>query len=156
VERIGSGLGFGMRRSTMTINDLINAIEGAFPVGESTVVSRAVTGEPYVSFGLRGSNVSDDDLCRSMLAVFKEHVSDRHGTGNPFSIYWREKPEIDRLTEDMAMIYMRFLVSDKPRLDDEELDRLHIVDKNRSWTVNDFGNKNLSNKIRAEENEIWG
>lgn len=125
-----------------TIAELVEAIEKLFTVGQSTAGSRAVTGEPYISFCLGG--VRDEGERPSVWSVdekaavecfwlhFLTHTKDKPSDS---VFYWRRKPEItvrDVEEEDfdsreggkravkLLQIHARFLVSNKPPLSESE------------------------------------
>lgn len=92
--------------------------EKNFPVGQSTSMYVAVTGEPYVEIL---GNVKDEgspgqmsptieDAYSASLAAFREYAEGKSG-----AIYWRVHPELAQERSKWAF-YMRLLISDSPVL----------------------------------------
>ena len=114
---------------TATVEQLTEFIESRFPVGESTRSYLSVTGEPYVCIGnsvaipaTRGVvdegeaqelGFDEETACMAARSAFEMYAEDHHGT-----LYWRIRPQLE--WEDgqhrRCVVYMRLLISDKPRI----------------------------------------
>lgn len=119
-----------------TLEDLINAMESLYPVGPSTIISRSMTGEPYISFCLGGKRsegmtcgvwaTTEKDAINAFWLAFQEYAVPRVGV-----LYWRRKPEFHawEVEEDnfdsleggkrkviLLNISARFLISNAPQI----------------------------------------
>lgn len=79
-----------------TVDDLIEKMESAVPVGESTMVRLSVTDEPYIVHAFKTKDLGPESLLRMLEALyrcFKEQV-----IPNESKLYWRRKPEYSEHT----------------------------------------------------------
>ena len=108
-----------------TVAELYRAMCEAIPVGESTPIAWAVTGEPYVEYALGAylpNPRAEAALCaaawRTFLKVWRESDDPRNA-----ALYWRILPEWAEFDDDWddgkkskkCRIYLRYLVSSKPQ-----------------------------------------
>lgn len=118
---------------TATVADLTVFIESRFPIGESTKSYRSVTGEPYVVIGHQADGIpaipgvvdegfpievafDEETACMSARSAFEAYAENRIG-----NLYWRIKPQLEwdpskKKRGQCCIVYMRLLISDKPRL----------------------------------------
>lgn len=109
-----------------TVRALTQRIESMFPVGLSTDHATSVTGEPYVTIGVREDRspkvrgtvdegadrefgFDEETASFAAYASFLEYAADHTGT-----LYWRVKPRLE-WNEDRTrcQVYMRCLISSK-------------------------------------------
>ena len=91
--------------------------ESRFPVGQSTDRHTSVTGENYREFsgspGERMTRYQTVELAlQGAKSTFDEYASTRTGV-----LYWRVRPEVERMRDGHWAFYMRLLISSKPRTD---------------------------------------
>lgn len=118
---------------TATVEQLTSFIESRFPVGESTRSYLSVTGEPYVVVGHQPDHIptipgvvdegfprevafDEETACMSARSAFEAYAEGRRGV-----LYWRTKPSFEwdpskKKRGQCCLVYMRLLISDKPRI----------------------------------------
>lgn len=105
--------------------------EFGFSVGEPTNNALSVTGEEYVVIGLSevrgfpgvvpqgetnvGVRATKEEAMECALLAFKAYAEVRGGLGAV--LYWRIPPRLEQTEDGRWMVYMRGLISDKPRRD---------------------------------------
>ena len=117
------------------VYELYVAMNESMPVGKSTVIQWAVTGEEYVEYAVGTFDVIDPAKVQARLCrwAWQTFLANWHKSDRPRDqvLYWRIKPEIAFYDEDVepfsgfpldgsmigikkARIYLRYLVSSKP------------------------------------------
>ncbi len=101
---------------------MVRHAEKRFPVGESTVTAKTITGEYVLTLVIGGVKLDgqlQSDGCSSLAQAadaWKAEFDLLYPPGTGGVLYWRAKPRLERTDNGGWQVYSRLLVSSAPRL----------------------------------------
>jgi len=105
-----------MKKLANNLYNIANEIVGN--VGESTTTALSVTGEHYITFGMRFKDESELSSCwKNWVMAYKEFAKYKKDqgrlvyNGEALTIYWRMPPEIQEDPDGQCFLYAILLIS---------------------------------------------